>query len=1210
MNKSYISVWSEATGTWVAAPEFASARGKRSKARVVAGVAVASILGCLGMAGNARAASVSFATGGATANAVAATPPSTTVWNNGALTPLMGIYATGIGSNARADAGGTALGDTAVTVGYGGVALGAYSMATSDWATAVGTGAIASGSYSAAFGANALAGGLRSTAIGYGARSGGQDSLALGNRASGGGQDSIALGRVSSAGGQNSIAIGGGTPGTGNDSSSSYSGASAAGQDSIAVGRASLAGGQNSIAIGGSGSGQGSTPGLASWASGEDGIALGRGAQSSDTRNIALGALSHAGFADGGVVNAPVSTGGNTLNGKYYAYAGAVADSTVSVGNGLTGLYRTVTNVAAGRVSAASTDAINGSQLYAAYQAFGVSVGGGTGSGLADAVMYDDATHSSVTLGGLGATTSVNLTNVAQGALSATSTDAVNGAQLYATNQQVASNTTNITSLGDTVNAINTNGARYFHANSTDTDSVASGSQSVAIGPNAIASGAYAVAEGNRASASGTHSIALGSSSAASKDFALAMGQNAQANGQQATALGQGATVTADSSTAVGTSARATGARSIAAGSFSSASGQNSAAFGDFATAQGGLSTALGNASNATGDYATAVGNGAAAGAQFATAIGNASSVSAMGGVAIGSGASASQDNSVAIGRRSTTLADLTQSAYNPNASASIAGMTPFGEFSVGAAGSERRITNVAAGAASTDAVNVSQLQSEAEKSNHIGKSTAEALGGGATYQADGTISAPGYNVGGTTFNNVGGALTNLDGRVTTNASDITNLQGQMADAVTYDSPEHNSVTLGGADAGTPVGLHNVAAGAVSASSTDAINGGQLYGTAASTAAALGGGATVNADGTISAPSYSVGGTTVHNVGDAVTNLDGRVTQNTNDITNVQNLISNGTIGLVQQDPATGNITVGASTGGLLVNMAGMSGNRVVTGVADGVSTYDAVNFGQLSALQTQVTGLGSQVSNLQVSNLQGGSPYFNATDTSSSDSSDGAVVNAALPGEGAGSTAAGSGAAASGKHATVIGANSSAAADNAVAVGANSAATGVNSTAIGAGSQATHGNSIALGQGSVTDRDNSVSVGSITQQRQITNVAAGTADTDAVNVGQLNSSVSQGVAQANSYSDQLFNQSNQAIDKVARNAYAGIAAAMAMPNMTPSGPGRTIVAAGGATYKGGSATAVGATYRSRNGKWLAHAAASVTSTGDAGVRAHVGYEF
>ncbi|NUX59587.1 YadA family autotransporter adhesin, partial [Paraburkholderia youngii] len=238
-----------------------------------------------------------------------------------------------------------------------------------------------------------------------------------------------------------------------------------------------------------------------------------------------------------------------------------------------------------------------------------------------------------------------------------------------------------------------------------------------------------------------------------------------------------------------------------------------------------------------------------------------------------------------------------------------------------------------------------------------------------------------------------------------------------------------------------------------------------------------------------------------------------------------------------------------------------------------------------------QVWNLGSQLPNVQP-----GSSNSDASNGSSSGGGNDAVVNAAAPGSGAASTVAGAGAAASG--------------DNATAVGANAAASGVNSTAIGTGSQAANANSVALGQGSSTDRDNSVSVGSATQQRQITNVAAGTADTDAVNVGQMNSSVAQGVQQANNYTDQRINATNQAINDVAKNAYAGIAAAMAMPNMTPSGPGKTIVAAGGATYKGGSAAAVGATYRSRNNKWLVNAAMSVTSTGDAGVRAQVGYEF
>ncbi|MEX3946067.1 hypothetical protein AB4Y44_42585, partial [Paraburkholderia sp. BR10937] len=73
---------------------------------------------------------------------------------------------------------------------------------------------------------------------------------------------------------------------------------------------------------------------------------------------------------------------------------------------------------------------------------------------LADAVMYDTSTHDSVTLGGVEATTPVALHNVAAGDLSEDSTDAVNGSQLYATNQQVSQNTTNISNLSGDVSDI------------------------------------------------------------------------------------------------------------------------------------------------------------------------------------------------------------------------------------------------------------------------------------------------------------------------------------------------------------------------------------------------------------------------------------------------------------------------------------------------------------------------------------------------------------------------------------------------------------------------------------------------------------------------------------------------------------------------------------------------------------------------------------
>ncbi|MGF6609879.1 autotransporter adhesin [Paraburkholderia sp. WSM4175] len=727
------------------------------------------------------------------------------------------------------------------------------------------------------------------------------------------------------------------------------------------------------------------------------------------------------------------------------------------------------------------------------------------------------------------------LGGVKAGALSDTSTEVVNGSQLHATNQAIA------------------NASRYFKAGGLEdgTDDAIAAAKSVAVGAGASANvGSAATANWNNPLVSGNGSntdingVAIGANSRASLG-GIALGDTAVSDSYSGVALGA-YTVAGSHGTAVGAGAMAEGADSSALGYNALATGGSAAAMGNFSTASGDKSAALGAKANAQ----------------------------AANSVALGADSIADRDDAVSVGN--ATL--------------------------------KRQITNVAAGtlsASSTDAVNGSQLYGTAS-------SVAQALGGGSTVNPDGTISAPSYSVGGTTVHSISDAVTNIDGRTTQNASDIeqntatiTNVQNRLADGsvgLVQQDATTRDITVAKDTDGTVVNMAGtagdrtvtgVAAGAVNASSVDAVNGGQLYGTASSMAQALGGGSTMNADGTISAPSYSVGGTTVHSVGDAVTNLDDRVTQNTTDITKLQTQVGDvGTqlSGAVQYDRNVdgsvnfGSVTLGGGLG---------AGPVILTNVANGTSQYDAVNFGQLSTLQDQVTDLNGQVKDLgsQVSNIQPVTP-----DVSSPDRNTDEVANAATPGTGVGST--------------VAGANASATADNAVAVGTNAAATGVNSTAIGTGSQAGNANSVALGQGSVTDRDNSVSVGSAGHERQITNVAAGTADTDAVNVGQMNSSVAQGVQQANNYTDQRINATNQAINDVAKNAYAGIAAAMAMPNMTPSGPGKTIVAAGGATYKGGSAAAVGATYRSRNNKWLVNAAMSVTSTGDAGVRAQVGYEF
>ncbi|WP_322013510.1 ESPR-type extended signal peptide-containing protein [Paraburkholderia sp. J12] len=1332
MNKSHRSIWNETLGTWVAAPEFASARGKGSKAKVVAGVVAALIAGGFGMARTAQAAPASYQAGtGATTGTVLAYPGTTNPWNNPLVTTTTGIYEVAIGNNANTIQGGTALGDTASTSGFFGVALGAYTVAAGH-GTAVGSGAMANGYAGSAFGYNALASGGNSTALGQFTTAAGASSVALGDTSIASGNQSIAIGQKANAAADNSVALGANSTTTANLNAAAYNPGATGLSGTAPAGEVSVGSAGNERRL----------TNVAAGSAATDAVNVSQ-LQSEAVKSNTLGAGTAAALGGGatydpttGTVTAPnYSVGGTTFNSVGAALGnidGRTTANTNNIAQNASDIAQNTTNIAQ---NTGDITTLQGQ--------------------MADAVMYDSPAHDSVTLGGTGASSSVALHNVAAGDVSSSSTDAVNGSQLYAT----ASSAASALGGGSTVNADGTISAPSYNVGGTTVNNVGD-----------------AIANIDGRTTTNTNDIAQNTTNIAqnTSDITNLQGQMADAVAYDSP--------THDSVTLGGSGASAPVAlHNVAVGEVSSSStdavngSQLYATASSTASALGGGSTVNADGSISAPSYnvgGTTVNN-------VGDALTNLDGRTTQNTTDIANVQNQISSGSIGLVQQDPTTRDITVGKDTDGTLVNMAGTA-----------GDRTVTGVAAGAvnaSSVDAVNGSQLYSTAS-------SAASALGGGSTVNADGSISAPSYSVGGTTVSNVGDAITNIDGRTTTNTtniaqnttniaqntSDITNLQGQMADAVAYDSPAHDSVTLGGSNASAPVALHNVAAGDVSSASTDAVNGSQLYATASSAASALGGGSTVNADGSISAPSYSVGGTTVSNVGDAITNIDGRTTQNTTEIANVQNQISNGSIGLVQQDPATRDITVGKDTDGTLVNMAGTAGERTVTGVAAGAvnaSSVDAVNGGQLYAtassaasalgggatvnadgtisapsysvggttvhnvgdaitnidnrttqnttditnMQNQlsdgsiglvqqdpttgnltvgkdtdgtvvdmtgtegartVTGVaagsvsaasvdaingsqlygtasstasalgggstvnadgtigapsyniggtlfnnvGGALTNLdgrvtqntadistimsqmtdlssEVSNGQSNSPYFNATDTSSANASPGnsgstnaAVVNAAVPGPGVGSTAAGSGAVASSDYAT--------------AVGASASATGTGSTAVGAGAQAVNTNSVALGQGSVTDRDNSVSVGSATQQRQITNVAAGTADTDAVNVGQMNSSVAQGVSDAKSYSDQLFNQTNQAINDVARNAYAGIAAAMAMPNMTPSGPGRTIVAAGGATYKGGSAAAVGATYRSRNGNWLVNGAVSVTSTGDAGVRAQVGYEF
>jgi autotransporter adhesin len=299
-------------------------------------------------------------------------------------------------------------------------------------------------------------------------------------------------------------------------------------------------------------------------------------------------------------------------------------------------------------------------------------------------------------------------------------------------------------------------------------------------------------------------------------------------------------------------------------------------------------------------------------------------------------------------------------------------------------------------------------------------------------------------------------------GKTKQNAADITNINKTIqnitsgGDAYVSQDPTTGVISIGGNTNGNEINvagtsgarkISGVAAGSVAPASTDAVNGDQLYNTAASTAAALGGGAGVDGNGNITAPTYSVGGTDVHDVGTAIANLDGRTTANSDAIADVSAATKNA---VSYDSDAHNKVTLGGTAAADGTDANAVQLTNVKAGELSATST-DAVNGAQLNATNARVDTFENVVNNISGT----GSPF--------------------------------------------IAINSS------VAASAAPTATGSDAVAIGANSHASGNNSVALGANSVADEDNTASVGSAGNERRVTNVAAGTNGTDAANMNQVN---------------------------------------------------------------------------------------------------------
>lgn len=331
-------------------------------------------------------------------------------------------------------------------------------------------------------------------------------------------------------------------------------------------------------------------------------------------------------------------------------------------------------------------------------------------------------------------------------------------------------------------------GSNYNNDGAVGLGSIAVGANAYAngrIGASAFGNRAYAdgertLAVGYGAKAQGLAAIAIGTGSLHGADGtdAIAIGEQSDAKGNYTTAVGGYSRAVADGATAFGQQAVASGSHSTAIGMQSQALGNQSTAVGDYSKTEGTAAAAFGGYSKTTGNFATALGY-ASKSVTRGTAVGAASSVTGETGTALGLLSTASANGSVALGAQSSADIDAGVTGYNPNAVegedlTSPTWTSTLGAVSVGAAATvdkdgnpvaqkTRQITNLAAGTADTDAVNVAQLKKSrvelTDGTNTTVKSTNDQTDGHVIYSVDvktnGTIKQGDTNIvtGDTVYN-------------------------------------------------------------------------------------------------------------------------------------------------------------------------------------------------------------------------------------------------------------------------------------------------------------------------------------------------------------------------------------------------------------------------------------------------------------------------
>ncbi|ECJ8708378.1 hypothetical protein FQB18_15460 [Salmonella enterica] len=1251
MNRIFKVLWNAATGTFVVTSETAKSRGKKNGRRKLA---VSALIGLSSIMVSADALANA---GNDTGDGV--TPTGTQTGGKGWI--AIGTDATA-NTYTNVDGASAAMGYKASAMGKWSTAIGSYSQSTGDSSLALGVKSVSAGDRAIAMGASSSASGSYSMAMGVYANSSGAKSVALGYKSVASGATSSALGYQATASGDDSAAFG--------------NGAKAIGTNSVALGSGSVAQEDNSVAVGNSTT-QRQITYVAKGDINSTSTDAVTGAQIySLSQSVADRLGGGASVNSDGTVNAPLYEVGtgiyNNVGSALSALNTSITNTEASVA-GLaedallwdesisafsashTGNASKITNLAAGTLAADSTDAVNGSQLFATNENVSQNTADITTNtnsinqnttdiatnttninNLSDSIttLTDDALLWDAASGTFSASRSGSaskITNLAAGTLAADSTEAVNGSQLYETNQRVDQNTSAIADINTSITNLSSDNLSW---NETTSSFSASHGSSTTNKITNVAAGELSeestdavngsqLFETNEKVDQNTTDIAANTTNITQNSTAIenlntsVSDINTSITGLTDNALLWDEDIGAFSANHGGSTSKIT---NVAAGALSEDStdavngsqlyetnqkvDQNTSAIADINTSITNLGTDALSWDDEEGAFSASHGT---------------SGTNKITNVAAGEIASDSTDavngsqlyeTNMLISQYNESISQLAGDTSETYITENGTGVKYIRTNDNGLEGQDAYATGNGATAVGYDAVasGAGSLALGQNSSSSIEGSIA--LGSGSTSNraittgiretsatSDGVVI--GYN---TTDRELLGALslgtdgesyrqiTNVaDGSEAQDAVTVRQLQNAIGAVTTTptkyyhaNSTEEDSLAVGtdslamgaktivNADAGIGIGLNTLVM-------ADAING-----------IAIGSNARANHANSIA---MGNGSQTTRGAQTDYTAYNMDTPQN-----------------------SVGEFSVGSE-----------DGQRQITNVAAGSADTDAVNVSQLKVTDAQVsrntqsiTNLNTQVSNLdtRVTNIENGIGDIVTTGSTKyfKTNTDGADANAQ----------------------------------------------GADSVAIGSGSIAAAENSVALGTNSVADEANTVSVGSSTQQRRITNVAAGVNNTDAVNVAQLKASeagsvryetnadgsvnysvlnlgdgsggttrignvsaavndtdavnyaqLKRSVEEANTYTDQKMGEMNSKIKGVENKMSGGIASAMAMAGLPQAyAPGANMTSIAGGTFNGESAVAIGVSMVSESGGWVYKLQGTSNSQGDYSAAIGAGFQW